>query len=260
MPNLPFLIKRIRNQIPVNHLIIVDGHSTDGTLQYAKRESDITLTQPNTGVGEARQIALENIETQIYASFDSDIHLPPEWYKTVSPNMKENVAVTSTPVIFGKPGFKPLQKMYEFSYFQRMNEYPTLANSLQNTEIIRRLGGFNPKLLSGEDTDLMKRVKKSKYQWVIERRISVPHPRTITEDLEHVKWWGNYFLVTGLPVKQVIIKFLKSFREGLILAYRAHPALLWYKPMRDLAILKAYLEGCKNVSNRFKEYHVTEIE
>lgn len=56
----------------VNEIIVVDGHSTDGTLQIAKEAGAITLLDNKIGKGDAYQVGIENATGDIIVFIDAD--------------------------------------------------------------------------------------------------------------------------------------------------------------------------------------------
>ncbi len=70
-----------------SELIIIDGHSTDGTYEYAKQYSDLTFKDNKKGKGEAIRLAGSKIATKKVLLFiDSDgSHNPKDIPRIVNP-------------------------------------------------------------------------------------------------------------------------------------------------------------------------------
>lgn len=82
-PCLDLCLKSIRKEIPVNRLIVVDGGSTDGTLELIKRFKDLNpliVIDKHGNRATARQIGISKVETDLFAFIDSDIVLSPGWF------------------------------------------------------------------------------------------------------------------------------------------------------------------------------------
>lgn len=242
MPNLPTLIKAIKKDVPVNRIIVVDGHSTDGTIKYSRNTADIIIEQQGEGVGEARQLALEQVETPIYASFDSDIEFPHGWFKKIIKHMDDpDVAVASGKVIFGEPGCKPIADMRRYQYTTPTFNAHTLANTLQRTALIHKLGGFDPKLRTGEDTDLYLRMQEAGFKWIIDREVTCKHPRTFWEYLVSMFRWSFYTAKGEIPMYRLIYgRIRESIGHGLWLGYNVNPHLAYMISLRNIA----WLLGC----------------
>jgi glycosyltransferase involved in cell wall biosynthesis len=74
----------IYKNVPVNRLIVVDGYSTDKTLEIIKEFDDlhrnIIVIQDRGTRGTARQKAIEAVETEWFMFVDSDVVLCDKWF------------------------------------------------------------------------------------------------------------------------------------------------------------------------------------
>lgn len=83
-PCLELCLKSIEREVPVNRLIVVDGGSTDGTLNVIKKYRDLNpliIIDKDGNRATARQIGISKVETEFFAFIDSDVVLPPGWFK-----------------------------------------------------------------------------------------------------------------------------------------------------------------------------------
>ena len=75
----------IYRNVPVNRLIIVDGYSTDRTLdivrKFEKEYHNVLLIQDRGWRGQARQIGIEHVETEWFMFVDSDAELCNGWFE-----------------------------------------------------------------------------------------------------------------------------------------------------------------------------------
>jgi len=62
----------IEKSVPINRLIIIDHNSTDKTLEIAKKHK-AEIHFENVGLGYARQLAINLVETPIFMFVDSDV-------------------------------------------------------------------------------------------------------------------------------------------------------------------------------------------
>jgi len=85
----------IYDNVPVNRLIIVDGYSTDATLdiveEFQREHGNIKLIQTMGTRGYARQKAIEMVETDWFMFVDSDVILCKDWYKKALHLIDEDV-------------------------------------------------------------------------------------------------------------------------------------------------------------------------
>jgi len=88
-------IEAVYKHVPVNRLIIVDGYSTDKTLQivneFQEKYGNVVFTQDRGTRGEARQKAIEAIETDWFMFVDSDVILSKDWFVKAEKLIKDDV-------------------------------------------------------------------------------------------------------------------------------------------------------------------------
>lgn len=73
----------VYRNVPVNRLIVVDGYSTDKTLdivrKFEKKYHNVMLIQDKGWRGKARQIGIEHVGTEWFMFVDSDAELCDNW-------------------------------------------------------------------------------------------------------------------------------------------------------------------------------------
>jgi glycosyltransferase involved in cell wall biosynthesis len=71
--------------VPVNRLIVVDGHSTDKTLEivgrFRQKYGNVVVIEDNGTRGSARLKGIRLVETRWFLFVDSDVTLCDEWYR-----------------------------------------------------------------------------------------------------------------------------------------------------------------------------------
>lgn len=72
----------IRANIPVRKLFVIDKFSQDRTIKIAEK-FDAEIVQTDVSLAEARKVGFNLIETSLFVNVDSDIVLPPNWFKRV---------------------------------------------------------------------------------------------------------------------------------------------------------------------------------
>jgi hypothetical protein len=94
MPYLPEAIESLRCQTYDNfELIVQDGASTDGTVEYLRGISDFPVTiasAPDAGIGEARSRAYARCRTDLVSSIDADNVLAPEALSTAVSTFRQH--------------------------------------------------------------------------------------------------------------------------------------------------------------------------
>ncbi|MDQ1279840.1 MAG: hypothetical protein QG670_1102 [Thermoproteota archaeon] len=93
-PCLKECLESLRNNVPVNRLIVVDGNSTDGTIELAKEYNKyfpVETTFDRSGRAKAREIGIKLAKTDWFLFLDSDVILCDNWFEKASKHMKEGV-------------------------------------------------------------------------------------------------------------------------------------------------------------------------
>ena len=84
-----YILRRCLNSvyrnIPVNNLIVVDGFSKDNTLsileEFNEKYGNLRIIKDRGTRAKAREIGIENVETEWFMFVDSDVILCKDWYK-----------------------------------------------------------------------------------------------------------------------------------------------------------------------------------
>ncbi|MEM2971178.1 MAG: glycosyltransferase family A protein [Candidatus Bathyarchaeia archaeon] len=78
-------LNSIYKNVPVNRLIIVDGYSTDSTLEIAERfrekYGNVVIKMDNGTRGSARMRGIGEVKTEWFVFVDSDVILCDRWYE-----------------------------------------------------------------------------------------------------------------------------------------------------------------------------------
>lgn len=93
LPCLEDCLKSVRDYIDVNDLIVVDGGSTDETLEICNEYfPDCKIIMDAEGNrATARQRGIEAVQTEIFMFIDSDVVLHPNWHKEANKSFASNV-------------------------------------------------------------------------------------------------------------------------------------------------------------------------
>lgn len=88
-------LKSIYKNVPVNRVIVVDGYSTDHTMEilskFNEKYGNVVLIQDGGTRGKARQRGIEEVETEWFMFIDSDITLCDNWFHKAKKFMKDSV-------------------------------------------------------------------------------------------------------------------------------------------------------------------------
>jgi glycosyltransferase involved in cell wall biosynthesis len=118
-PCLKECIKSIYANVPINRLIVVDGGSKDGTLEFLKSFPDIVVIDDSKGSrASARQKGIEAVRTEWHLHVDSDVILCKGWFDEASKLIADDVgAIWGVAVPIEKHSFNIA---YAMSKFYRM--------------------------------------------------------------------------------------------------------------------------------------------
>ena len=108
-------LNSIYENIPVNHLIIIDGYSTDRTIEIVKRFQEkygnLILIQERGTRGAARERGIKEVKTEWFMFVDSDVVLCDRWFEKAKKFLKEDDvgAVWGVEVWYGMKNLRVLK-------------------------------------------------------------------------------------------------------------------------------------------------------
>jgi glycosyltransferase involved in cell wall biosynthesis len=70
-------------------IVVVDGGSDDGTVEKAKRQADVVISQSSKGIGGARRDGANGASGEIFAFTDADTLVGPDWLSRINANLSE---------------------------------------------------------------------------------------------------------------------------------------------------------------------------
>jgi glycosyltransferase involved in cell wall biosynthesis len=154
-------------------IIIIDDGSTDNSEEKALQIKDPRIryySKKNGGVSSARNFGIENATSNYIAFIDADDYWFPnfleETHKNIVLNPKINVFSSAIEIETSKsviPAVYSIKKTGDFeiiNYFTASIKRTVLcsSSSVFNKTVFEQIGQFDPKLKSGEDTDLWIRI------------------------------------------------------------------------------------------------------
>ncbi|WP_256731494.1 glycosyltransferase family A protein [Sphingomonas sp. dw_22] len=166
-------------------IIVVDNASTDGTAEIARAFPGVlVLEEPTPGSYAARNRALAHVEAPITAFTDADCVPAPDWLERI---LEAAAANPGFGVLAGRIDLfdEGEQEGIVFGDYERLFSFPqahaargncATANWASETELLRRLGGFDASLKSGGDRQMALRIKQSGHPLVYVPAMIVRHP------------------------------------------------------------------------------------
>lgn len=246
-------LKSIKQEIPLERLIVVDKSSKDGTLDIIRRHfPDSLIIQSGAGLAETRKIGIDNVKTEYFAFVDDDIELCPNWFSTLMQNTDSKVGAihgTAYPIcmpresasykwlLWGegwskKRGRKNIMDVDESNLSKKIRGYT--HNTIVLTKTVR---DWKPprNVQAYEDWLIQKHIVGKGYIWRILRNLRVNHFAPIENDIlkEHfkkIRWnsagaritgFNNWEDVLGEDIKVMFKSFKASvdFRDPRIMLY-----------------------------------------
>jgi glycosyltransferase involved in cell wall biosynthesis len=221
-PSLPETIESVYANVPVNRLIVVDGGSTDGTVDFVANQRNVLLIDDSNGNrATARQKGIENVETPVFAFVDSDIILQKNWFAEALALLGPKVGAISTyPRYYGTAG--SVQKALERMYGRPTRRRFDTAAALLRVEPLR--GVRIPKedeQVPSEDEFIGRTLERRGYQVLsVERPIAYhresPHLDSRPERVRDLMTKGRLLKSKGWRTGGYMARqFLLSIPEGL---------------------------------------------
>jgi glycosyltransferase involved in cell wall biosynthesis len=254
------VLQQITHEVPFRDLIVIYGSSKDRTKEVAEKYTKKVFWDGDKGLGAARNLGVRKASSELVAMIDSDVILTKDWYKRLVKHFEHpKVAAATGTVIFGY-GFLPIQCLYE--YWRRTSSTYGwyCSNCLFKRDDVIKVGNFDETIRgAGEDTDLYNRISAAGYKWVWDKEVVVYHPMSLSEYLDHIRWWAE-----AVPLMQELMvqvrthslfrvycrsgySILKSFQEGVRLSHTAHAALLFYRPMFQTEMVRTQLKALRKM-------------
>jgi glycosyltransferase involved in cell wall biosynthesis len=247
---LPAVLDRINHVIPencVNSKLVVDDASTDRTCQVAQFFGWSVIPNEGKDIADGANTALKYVETEFFASFEQDLLLAEDWWTKIPRMLGGNVSVASG---FHMSSVSVWRAIEEYSFFGNpfaksyrgspSGAYPgqSLDNTVYQTEIIRKIGGFpgGAPNSTGVDLFLRKKLSDDGYLWKVDPTVRSTHLRHgVLDEINHLRSYNEYVksLETNLGIShaktsRLCMSLLFSPFRGLQIGVRKHCIIAFF--------------------------------
>lgn len=234
LDKIPFAIKSVLNQSFKDwELIIVDDQSSDGTFEYLQELSSnqvkILRTGKNSGPASARNFGIDRSKGNYIAFLDSDDQYHPDFLLKMNALIKE--ASPDTKFYWSGYRFVFKDKIVEkfwnppiihstYQTFLRNLHTGTNSGLIISKEILLEVGGFDERLLAGEDTDLLLRLsQKATFEMCPDYLIDIY--------VEHEDRLSKDFSKIAMAYNKIISKHIKTIKSNRVLMKKFFYKLMW---------------------------------
>jgi len=157
MKTLRPCLESIKNQNYRDYeLIIVDGGSTDGTIELAGEYTDKVFVTGH-GRSEARNFGFSMAKGDVFISIDSDMILEPGVFREAAENMSNHGGLIIPEIGYGNDFVSKCKDLEKRCY---IGDEIIESSRVFSREAFEKVGGYDSNLVFGEDWDIHSRIKE----------------------------------------------------------------------------------------------------
>lgn len=182
-----------QKNVPEYELVIADGGSKDQTLKIAKKYADVIVYEPKRTVGAGRNTGMYASAGSILVCANADTYYPKNWLYNVTKPFANKKVVGTIGKVLPKDGdiidnlFAHII-LHPAAYIlsKVKMHYVDSSNMAVRRDSFMKIGGIDLSLVSGEDTELLKRLNK--------HGEIVYEPKAVAYiSMRRVKKWGKIY-------------------------------------------------------------------
>ncbi|MFX0196750.1 MAG: glycosyltransferase [Candidatus Hodarchaeota archaeon] len=204
-------IKRLAYPQEYVDVIILDNGSTDDTLTIAKKMEFHYYSYPELNISQLRNKGVEHSRGEIVAFIDSDCLVHPDWLNHVVRWFDDpKVGIVGNEYLLPKnPSYLEKNWYQKSNYGIKKNDLIPAGNMAVSRKLFIKLGGFDPVLLTGEDSYLLEKFRNAGCKTISDHKIKCVHlgyPKNLVEYYKKEIWYG-----LGMLGSASLSKFDKPF-------------------------------------------------
>src|SRR5689334_13496980 len=171
---LPACMKSALRERP-RAVIVVDGESTDRTIEIARERGAMVISDKGQGLPVARKLGAELAETPYVALVDADVVLPQGALHRLREEFEEEgyKALQAGLLSVGGPGYWGRALAQHHRWGRSKNWFGLAATMFERSTLLRV--GFDRQFVSGEDIDLRWRLQREGANIGVSKRTVVTH-------------------------------------------------------------------------------------
>ena len=252
----------ISQEYPDIEIVIVDGGSSDGTVEVARQYTDNIFFDRGT-LGSARQTAMDHAAGEVLAIFDDDIIIPHSgWLRNVIQYFNYSVKVSTVwPMVVAPPDAALTTRLYNNIHENNVQDrvskqrgYCGGGNALYWRQYMQDIGGIDRSLRWGEDYDWARRFKDKAYQVILTYDALCHSTMTSLREFAKKQFRGaetfskDDFAMTGLSRNEILYEQFVVGTRGMargLFTERDYAWMLYplFVLIRVITYGSAYLEG-----------------
>ncbi len=194
----------LRTQSMQPEIIVVDGHSRDGTAKIARKFADRVLLDHKKGISEARNLGWKSAKGEVVAFCDADTIPKRDWVEKMAAGIGKNVGVFGPLVPYDGGKRAKINLKIWGDYFLHASaklRYPCLCtgNLAVRKTALQKVGGFDESIKILEDFELGTRLRKiGKIKFLKDMKMPVSSRRY---EKDFARTALKFYIVNALRIK-----------------------------------------------------------
>ncbi|MDP3742386.1 MAG: glycosyltransferase [Candidatus Micrarchaeota archaeon] len=186
--NIGRTLRYIRCTDPLAELIVVDGGSTDGTVEIAKKYANKVIVKKSKTIGAARNVGAKAAKGEIILFVDADTIPHMEFFDKIRTICARDHKVVGAGCLIMPRNVNFFESL--FFYFLNFIVYlsvqigrPAIAGSCvaYRRKAFWKVGGFDEEMVASEDQDLCNRIARVGQVIFSPRIVAYTSPRRLRE-------------------------------------------------------------------------------